>query len=189
MKNIILSIRLAVLSLIVTGVVYPLFLWGFAGLAAAHLAEGSLVNGPDGKTPIGSELIAQKFSQPQYFWPRPSAADYNAAAAGASNFGPTNPKLRDRAEETIKAYHPSEDQKIPGDLIAASGSGLDPHISLAAAYFQASRVARHRHIGEPALRKIIEALAFAPDGLTGERIVNVLQLNLELDKSFAGNLK
>ena len=187
MKNLIISIRLALLSLVIVSVLYPLCLWVFAGVVTPYSAEGSLIYGKDGKTPIGSELIAQNFSQPQYFRPRPSAADYNAAAAGASNFGPTNPKLTDRAKETIASYHPQAGQNIPSDLIAASGSGLDPHISLASAYFQAERVARHRHISESALRKIIEALAADPGGLTGERIVNVLQLNLELDKTLLGN--
>jgi K+-transporting ATPase ATPase C chain len=178
---------LALLSLAVVSVLYPLSLWVFAALVTPHSANGSLLFNKDGQTPVGSELIAQKFSQPQYFWPRPSAVDYNAAAAGASNFGPTNPKLIDRARETVASYHSPADRKIPSDLIAASGSGLDPHISLTSAYFQAERVARHRHISESALRKIIEALATDPGGLTGERIVNVLQLNLELDKTLLGN--
>jgi potassium-transporting ATPase KdpC subunit len=187
MKNLIISIRLALLTLILVSVLYPLGLWVFAAIVTPHSAEGSLLYGRDGKTLVGSELIAQKFSKPQYFWPRPSAADYNAAAAGASNFGPTNPKLTDRAKETLASFRPQAGQNIPSDLIAASGSGLDPHISLASANYQAARVARHRHISELTLQKIIDALAFDPGGLSGQRIVNVLQLNLELDKTLLGN--
>jgi potassium-transporting ATPase KdpC subunit len=187
MKNIIISVRLALITLFMVSVLYPLGLWVFASVITPHSAEGSLINGRDGKTPVGSELIAQKFSKPQYFRPRPSAADYNAAAAGASNFGPTNPKLTDRAKETLASFHPQAGLNIPSDLIAASGSGLDPHISQAAANYQAARVARHRHISESTLLKIIDTLAFDPGGLSGKRIVNVLQLNLELDKTLLGN--
>jgi potassium-transporting ATPase KdpC subunit len=184
MKNIIAAIRLTLFTLVTLSGIYPLFLWGFGNLVTPRSAQGSLVYGQDGKTPVGSELIAQKFTQPRYFWSRPSAADYDATAAGGSNFGPTNPKLTDRAKATIANYRPQIGQQIPSDLVAASGSGLDPHITVAAAYFQVPRVVRHRKVGETTMRRIIDALAVNPSvGWTGERIVNVLQLNLELDKT------
>lgn len=141
-------------------------------------------------TPIGSTLIAQNFSKPEYFRSRPSAVDFNAAAAGGSNFGPTNPKLTQRAKETVGLHSLKAGQKIPSDLIAASGSGLDPHISVESAYFQASRVASHRNISESTLKRIIDTLAINPSfGLADARIINVLELNLELDKILPGNSK
>lgn len=184
MKNVSIAIRLALFTLVTLSGIYPLFVWAVGNLLTPRSAQGSLIYGQDGKTPIGSELIAQTFTRPQYFWPRPSAANYNAAAAGASNFGPTNPKLTERARATVGRYSPQAGQPIPSDLIAASGSGLDPHISLAAAYFQVPRVAQYRNVGETTVRRIVDALAVTPSlGWNGERIVNVLQLNLELDKA------
>jgi K+-transporting ATPase ATPase C chain len=176
--------------MIILSILYPLTLWIFVSIVSPHSAAGSLVYGNDKTIPVGSELIAQGFSKPYYFHSRPSAVDFNAAAAGASNFGPTNPKLRQRAKETVESYSLTTGQKIPADLITASGSGLDPHISVEAAYFQASRVARHRNISESALRRIIDTLAIRPSlGFADERIVNVLELNLELDKALSGNSK
>jgi K+-transporting ATPase ATPase C chain len=187
MKNIITSLRLAILSGIVLSILYPLTLWIFASLVSPRSANGSLIYGKDKATPIGSTLIAQKFSKPYYFHPRPSAVDFNAAAAGGSNLGPTNPKLNQRAKASIESYSLAGDRKIPSDLVTASGSGLDPHISVDAAYFQASRVAKYRKVSESALRRIIDTLSIRPSpGLTEGRIVNVLELNLELDKTLPG---
>jgi K+-transporting ATPase ATPase C chain len=190
MKNIQTSLRLGIFSMIVLSILYPLTLWIFASVVSPHSAAGSLVYGNDQSNPIGSELIAQGFSKPYYFHSRPSAVDFNASAAGASNFGPTNPKLTQRAQAIVEAYPLTMGQKIPADLVAASGSGLDPHISVEAAYFQASRVAGHRNISESALRRMIDTLARRSSfGLTDERIVNVLELNLELDKTLPGTSK
>jgi K+-transporting ATPase ATPase C chain len=190
MKNIILSLKLAIFSLIVLSILYPLALWIFALTVSPRSANGSLIYGNDKTIPVGSELIAQGFSKPCYFHPRPSAVDFNAAAAGGSNFGPTNPKLNQRAKAIVESYSLTGNQKVPSDLVTASGSGLDPHITADAAYFQVSRVSKYRNISESALKRMIDALAVRPSpGFTDGRIVNVLELNLELDKTLPGNSK
>jgi K+-transporting ATPase ATPase C chain len=176
---------LAILSLF-TGLVYPLAVTGLAQLLFPHRANGSLVV-RDGEV-IGSELIGQNFDQPKYFWSRPSATSpfpYNAAASSGSNLGPTNPVLIEAVKGRVAALRtadPGNDQPIPVDLVTASGSGLDPHISLAAAAFQVRRVARARGLKEEVVERLVmqytEGRQFA---LLGESRVNVLKLNLALD--------
>ncbi len=169
-----------------TGVAYPLLVTGIAQVAFPHAANGSLLN-VDGKA-IGSALIGQSFSAPKYFWGRPSATSpmpNNGVASGGSNLGANNPALLDAVKDRVAALRsadPGNTQPVPVDLVTASGSGLDPEISLAAALYQAPRVARARGIGTAAVRSVIDAQAALPWlGVIGEPRVNVLQLNLALD--------
>ena len=173
---------------ILTGVAYPLAVTGIAQLLFPHQANGSLIY-KDGK-PIGSMLIGQPFDDPRYFWGRPSATapfPYNAAASSGSNLGPTNPALTEAVKARVaalKSADPGNDTPVPVDLVTASGSGLDPHISPAAAEYQARRVARARGREEAFVRTVVrqhtEGRQF---GVLGETRVNVLALNLALDAS------
>lgn len=180
------ALSLFVLLTALTGVVYPLAVTGIAQAAFPAAAAGSLIV-KDGKA-IGSHLIGQNFTDPGYFWGRPSATSpmpYNASASGGSNQGPLNPALVDAVKgrvETLRAADPDNKQPIPVDLVTASGSGLDPHISPQAAAYQVNRVARSRHL--PVAR--VEALLAQHTegrqwGVFGEPRVNVLQLNIALD--------
>ena len=172
---------------ILVGVLYPVALTGVGKIAFADKAEGSLIR-KDGKI-VGSSLIGQAFSSPQYFWGRPSATGpmpNNPLASSGSNFGPSNQAQTDVVKariDALKAADPANAAKIPVDLVTASASGLDPDISLAAAYYQASRVAHARQIGTDQMRNLIDELAEYPViGLFGEARVNVLALNLALDQ-------
>ena len=184
------QLRPAIVSLIaltiLTGLVYPLAVTGIAHLLFPHQAAGSLIV-RDGKI-IGSELIGQPFDTPQYFWSRPSATaplPYDAAASSGSNLGPTNEVLLKAVQariEALKAADPDNPARIPVDLVTASGSGLDPHISPAAADYQVRRVARARGLDEPALRRLVARHRRGRQwGVLGEPRVNVLELNLALD--------
>ncbi|MBW8833182.1 MAG: potassium-transporting ATPase subunit KdpC [Burkholderiales bacterium] len=182
------GVSLFVLLTVVTGVVYPLAVTGVARVTFADQAAGSLIV-KDGK-PIGSKLIGQNFSDPKYFWGRPSATSpmpYNAANSGGSNLGPLNPALVDAVKgrvEALRAADPGNNAAVPVDLVTASASGFDPHISVAAAQYQVARVARVRGIGQDVLQTLIsqntEGRLF---GLLGEARVNVLGLNLALDQA------
>lgn len=171
---------------ILCGLLYPAAVAGIGGLAFAHQAGGSLVE-VDGRA-VGSTLIGQPFSQPGYFWGRPSATAPmagNAAASGGSNLGPTNPALLDAVKARVEALRkadPANRAPIPVDLVTASASGLDPEISIAAAEYQAARVAATRKLPEPQVRALIAAHRKQPAlGFLGEPRVNVLALNLALD--------
>ncbi len=147
-------------------------------------AEGSLIKGKNGEV-LGSKFIGQQFSEPKYFWGRLSAANYNAAASTGSNLGSANPALLDVVKarvEALKAADPANTKPIPVDLVTASGSGLDPEISLAAAEYQLSRVAKARGLDENKIREILQRFTSKRQlGMLGEPRVNVLQLNLALD--------
>jgi K+-transporting ATPase ATPase C chain len=150
-------------------------------VVAPATANGSLIARPDG-TIVGSRLIAQAFTQPRWFWPRPSAVGYDAAAAGGSNKSPTSADLTARARATIAAFGASSEHPLPADLAAASGSGLDPHISAAAARWQIARVAAARGLPPERVASLVERLAFTPGAFGGRaQIVNVLELNLAVD--------
>lgn len=171
---------------ILTGVAYPLAVTAIAQLLFPHQANGSLIY-KDGK-PIGSTLIGQPFDDPKYFWGRPSATapfPYNAAASSGSNLGPTNPALIETVKmrvAALKAADPGNDTPVPVDLVTASGSGLDPHISSASAEYQVRRVARARGRDEAFVRTLVSQHTEGRQlGMLGERRVNVLALNLALD--------
>ena len=181
------AVILFVILTVLTGVIYPAVVTGLAQLLFPSQANGSLITGIDDK-PIGSSLIGQPFSSPGHFWGRPSATapfPYNAGASSGSNLGPTNPALVDAVKariEVLKAADPDNKAPIPVDLITASGSGLDPHISPAAAVYQINRVAKIRHIKQEKLRALVEANTEARQwGFLGEPRINVLTLNLALD--------
>lgn len=182
MGDFITSLRLFVLSILVCSAGYAALILGVAAVAAPEARHGSLVRSPDG-TIVGSRLLAQNFTRAEYFWPRPSACDYNASATGGSNLSPTNPKITDRAKEIIGRLQPGEGQLVPADLVLASGGGLDPHITQSAAMFQVARVAAARNLSEEALKELVRHHTDSPTlrALGGEPIVNVLELNLALD--------
>ena len=183
------QIRPAIVSLIVltiiTGVIYPLIVTGIAQVVFPAQANGSLIV-KDGKV-LGSSLIGQQFEEPKYFWGRLSATApaYNGGASSGSNLGPTNPALLDAVKGRIaalKTADPNNTQPIPVDLVTASASGLDPHISPAAAEYQLARVAKARGLDEAAVRALVaQASTGRFLGIIGEPVVNVLQLNLALD--------
>ncbi|MGN6506441.1 MAG: potassium-transporting ATPase subunit KdpC [Tepidisphaeraceae bacterium] len=166
------------------GGVYPAIVTGIATVIFPGQAKGSLIV-KDGK-PIGSTLIAQPFTEAKYFWPRPSAASYDATASAGSNLSQTNPALVDAVRARVQALHdadPQNTQPIPVDLVTASASGLDPQISEAAAEYQAARVARARGLDVARVQQLIDADTETPSfGILGEKRVNVLVLNLQLDQ-------
>ncbi|MCW5553850.1 MAG: potassium-transporting ATPase subunit C [Verrucomicrobiae bacterium] len=181
MKPLIASIRLVIVTLLICVAGYTALILGFAQLVTPGTAEGSLIKDTDGKI-VGSHLIAQSFTNAVYFWPRPSAVGYNAAAAGGSNKSPTSTNLTERARQLIEQYGASVEKPLPANLAAASGGGLDPHITEHAALYQANRVAKARNIPPSQVGMLIKQQAFAPGGaLTPDRLVNVLELNLALD--------
>lgn len=187
MKNILRpALVLFALLSVLTGLLYPLVVTGAAQAVFPQQAAGSLVQ-RNGQT-VGSSLIGQNFSDPGHFWGRPSATapmPYNAAASGGSNQGPLNPALQDAVKarlEALRAADPGNTAPVPVDLVTASASGLDPHISLAAAQYQAGRVARARNLPVASVNAVIGQHAEQPLwGLLGEPRVNVLALNLALD--------
>jgi K+-transporting ATPase ATPase C chain len=183
------AVILLILFTLLTGVVYPALVTVLAQLVFPEQANGSLLKDKTGQL-VGSELIGQTFTDPKYFWSRPSATSpysYNASASSGSNLGPTNPALTDAIAARIAALQvvdPENKAEIPVDLITASGSGLDPHISLAAAEYQLKRVAKLRNLSEAKVRELLNA---STEGIQwavlGEPRVNVLKLNLALDQA------
>jgi potassium-transporting ATPase KdpC subunit len=180
------AVTLLFLMTVITGIVYPLVVTGVANVLFPKQAAGSLII-KDGKA-VGSRLIGQPFSDPKYFWSRPSASSpqpYNGLSSGGSALGPLNPALTDAVKARIAALQaadPTNHAPIPVDLVTASASGLDPDISLAAAYYQADRIARLRHLSPDRVRALVAAHAKGRLlGVIGEPRVNVLELNLALD--------
>jgi K+-transporting ATPase ATPase C chain len=185
MQSLVSSIRVVIATLLVCVGGYSAVIWAVGAVLAPETARGSLVTSADG-TLIGSRLIAQKFTQPRYFWPRPSAVDYNASGAGGSNKSPTSSALTDRAKEIVAQYGASAANPLPPELAAASGGGLDPHISEQAALYQAPRVAEARGLPVSELERLVAEQAFRPGSfLTPDRLVNVLELNRALDRGAA----
>ena len=187
MKNLITAVLMTVVTTFLLGLIYPLAVTGLAQVIFPDKANGQLIQQADGIV-VGSRLIGQPFSSPGYFRSRPSSAGaigYDAAASGGSNLGPTNQKLIDRIKadvEKLQAENPN--QPVPIDLVTSSASGLDPHISPAAAEFQVPRVARERGLTEAEVRNIVAAHTEGRQfGFLGEPRVNVVELNLNLDRT------
>jgi potassium-transporting ATPase KdpC subunit len=180
------AFRITLVMTILTGLAYPALVTAIAQVLFPDKAHGSLIS-VDGKT-VGSRLIGQNFTRPEYFHPRPShaGAGYDAALSSGSNFGPTNQKLFDRVKASVERYrkeNPDYTGPIPADAVTASASGLDPHISPANADIQAARVARARNVDAAAVRQIVADQTEAPWlGFIGESRLNVLELNLALDR-------
>lgn len=179
------ALVLLALFTLLFGVTYPFAITGIAQLAFPAQANGSLIE-RNGQV-VGSALIGQSFSRPEYFWPRPSAAGqgYDASASSGSNYGATSRALVDRVHGDVSRLRQAGAQgRIPADLATASGSGLDPHISPAAAQAQVARVAAARHLSESQVAALVARYTDAPFlGLVGEATVNVLRLNLALDEA------
>ncbi len=185
-----ISVRTAVVTLILTGIIYPYLVTSLAQILFPFRTSGSLLTDDSGKV-IGSELIAQGFTHAGYFQPRPSAAGekgYDGASSGGSNLGPTSKRLQDRVSEELrklKEENPEAPDLVPIELVTASASGLDPHLSPQAALWQVPRIARARNVAPEKVRKILEAnIEGRQLGFLGEPRVNVLLLNLALDRAF-----
>jgi K+-transporting ATPase ATPase C chain len=185
-----IAVRVACFTLLLTGVAYPLLVTGLAQLLFPYQANGSLVRDDRGRV-AGSALIGQRFSRPAYFQPRPSAAGeggYDPAASGGSNLGPASQKLRDRAisdSARLQKANPEAAATVPAELVTASASGLDPHLSLAGALWQVPRVAKARRVAPERLEALVRDSMEGRDwGFLGEPRVNVLLLNLALDRQF-----
>ncbi len=183
------ALLMTVVTFVLTGVAYPLAMTGLSQLLFPRAANGSLVTDAKGHV-VGSELLGQGFSKPGYFQPRPSAAGkdgWDATASSGSNLGPTSKALRDRvaaAAAQLKSENPDAPGDIPAELVTASGSGLDPHVSPAAAAWQVPRVAAARHVARATVQALVDGRTENRTfGLLGEPRVNVLLLNLDLDRA------
>ena len=190
MKTTIIAIRAAIVTIMLTGLIYPFVMTGLAQALFPWRANGSLITDEKGQV-IGSELIGQSFANPAYFHSRPSAAGekgYDATTSGGSNLGPTSKKLQDRIHEDIKRLqeeNPGATGPIPAELVTASASGLDPHLSPEAMLWQVPRVAKARSVASDRVEAIIESnVEGRTFGILGEPRVNVLLVNLALDRQF-----
>jgi len=189
LKQTLIALRVAWVTLAITGLLYPLIVTGLAQGIFPSQANGSLVKDERGQV-VGSGLLGQAFPHPAYFQPRPSAAgqDYEGTTSGGSNLGPTSRTLRDRMAremDRLRRENPDAPGPVPAELVMASASGLDPHLSPAAALWQVPRVARARHLAPERVRHVVEEQIEERDlAILGEPRVNVLQLNLSLDRHF-----
>ena len=190
MKTMTIALRTTIVTLVLTGLLYPFAITGLAQVLFPWRANGSLITDEKGQV-VGSELIAQGFSNPAYFQPRPSAAGekgYDATASGGSNLGPTSKKLQDRINDDLrrlKAQNPEATEPVPAELVSASASGLDPHLSPEGMLWQVPRVAKARGIAPDRVKTVVEAnIKDRTLGILGEPTVNVLLVNLALDRQF-----
>jgi K+-transporting ATPase ATPase C chain len=191
MKNVFgVAIRTTIVTLVLTGLIYPFVMTGLSQVLFPWRANGSLVTDEKGQV-VGSELIAQGFANPAYFQPRPSAAGekgYDAAASSGSNLGPTSKKLQDRIKDDVKrlkAENPEATGSIPAELVTASASGLDPHLSPEAMLWQIPRVAKARGIAADRVKAVVDSnVEGRTFGILGEPRINVLMVNLALDRQF-----
>jgi potassium-transporting ATPase KdpC subunit len=190
MKTMIIAVRATVVTLVLTGLLYPFLMTGFAQVLFPWRANGSLVMDEKGQV-VGSELIAQGFANPAYFQPRPSAAGekgYDATSSSGSNLGPTSKKLQDRISDDLKrlkAENPEATGSVPAELVTTSASGLDPHLSPEAMLWQLPRVAKARGVAAERVKAAVDAnVEGRTFGILGERRVNVLLVNLALDRQF-----
>jgi K+-transporting ATPase ATPase C chain len=190
MKTMSIAIRTTIVTIVLTGLIYPYVMTGLAQLLFPWRANGSLVTDEKGQV-IGSELIAQGFANPAYLQPRPSAAGekgYDAASSSGSNLGSTSKKLQDRIKEDLKRLkeeNPDASGPVPGDLVTASGSGLDPHVSPRGALWQVPRIAKARSVAPDRVKAVVDAnVEGRTFGIVGEPRVNVLLVNLALDRQF-----
>ena len=190
LNAILIAFRTTIVTLVITGLAYPIVMTGLAQGLFSNRANGSLVRDESGQI-VGSALIGQSFGHPSYFWPRPSAAGdkgYDPTASGGSNFGPTSQKLRDRITADLAHLteaNPDAPGPVPADLVTASASGLDPNLSPAGTLWQIPRVARARGVAADRVRQVVDAEIEGRDlGFLGEPRVNVLLLNLALDRRF-----
>jgi K+-transporting ATPase ATPase C chain len=194
MKNLMIAFRVSLVTLILTGIIYPFAVTGVAQVIFPQKANGSMITGDKGEL-IGSELIGQAFTKPSYLQPRPSAAGngFDATSSGGSNFGPTSLKLRDRIKadtERLLKENPAATGPVPVELVTASASGLDPHISPEAAGWQIPRIAASRNVAPERIEQIVESLTEGRAlGIFGEPRVNVVLVNLALDKQFGKSIK
>src|SRR5262245_28567448 len=190
MNTLLIATRTTVVTLVLTGILYPYAVTGLAQILFPWRANGSLVTDEQGQV-VGSELIAQGFTNPAYFQPRPSAAGdkgYDATASSGSNLGPTSQKLQDRVKQDLqrlKEENPGAAGTVPVELVTTSGSGLDPHLSPQAALWQVPRIASTRGVAPERVKAVMEAVTEGRDlGILGELRINVLALNLALDRQF-----
>jgi potassium-transporting ATPase KdpC subunit len=189
MKTFVIALRVTLVTLVLTGILYPLGMTALAQALFPTAANGSLAKDESGRV-VGSRLLGQSFANPAYFQPRPSAAGngYDPLASGGSNFGPTSAKLQDRVKTDIarlRRDNPDAVGEIPAELVTTSGSGLDPHISPDAARWQIPRVAHARAVSVARITAALdEAISGRDFGILGEPTVNVLELNLALDRQF-----
>ena len=190
LKEIKTSVIVTLVLLIICSGIYPLMVWSAGQVLFPHQANGSLVLDADGK-PIASTLLAQNFTADKYFNPRPSAAGtgYDSTSSGGSNFGATSQALHDAVKQRVADYRKAnnlpDSQPVPADAVTASGSGLDPHISIKNALFQLPRVAKARSMNEDDLKKLVDQYTDGRDfGILGEPGVNIVKLNLALDGKF-----
>lgn len=192
MRHLLVALKLFVLMTVVLGLAYPLFILAIAQMTMKEQANGSLLS-QDGLI-VGSRLLAQKFTEDRYFWPRPSSTDHSALPSGSSNLGPTSAKLKSEIAERrsrLAQFNPESKDGVPFELLFASASGLDPHISPKGARFQIDRIAKSRKLDDSKRKQLIEMVETAIDNsnfsLVGMPCINVLQLNLSLDRLEKGS--
>jgi K+-transporting ATPase ATPase C chain len=189
MKELKQGFLFTLVTMVLLGGGYHAVLWAIGQVAFPAQAEGSLIRRADGSA-VGSRLIAQRFTRPEYFQPRPSGVDYNAASTGGTNYGPSNPDHLAAVKERLEAVTAQEGAtpaRVPSEMVTTSGAGLDPHIPPAAAELQARRVANARGVDLERVREVVEAHTEPPAfGFLGRARVNVLELNLALDETLGG---